>query len=386
MQRRDPDDDRAPAAQPRPRPTGPRGRRGPAARARGSPACVVVGIVLAALNLRPAITSLGAAPRRGPRRTRHERQPWPACSPPCRRSASRVFGVTAPRLARRFGAGAVVCAGMAAIAAGLLIRPFAGGTAGFLAASALALDGHRRQQRPDAGDRQALLPRPGRLHDRASTRWPWPSAPPPPRPSTVPMTEALGGSWRVGPRRLGACSPRSPCCPGSPLVRRPGRGRAATQAPRRAGAATRTAPGARGSPAAAPPGRSPASSASRPPPPTSPWAGCRRSSATPGVPAGTAGLLLAVTMVMGVPLAFVIPRLATRMRHQGPIVVALGACGLAGYAGLLLRTGRRRLGLGAAARHLQLRLPARPHHDRHAGQDRRRAWPSCRPSRRAPAI
>ncbi len=53
-----------------------------------------------------------------------------------------------------------------------------------------------------------------------------------------------------------------------------------------------------------------------------------------GVAAGTAGLLLAVTMVMGVPLAFVIPRLATRLPHQGPIAVVLGACGLAGYAGL----------------------------------------------------
>jgi CP family cyanate transporter-like MFS transporter len=55
-----------------------------------------------------------------------------------------------------------------------------------------------------------------------------------------------------------------------------------------------------------------------------------------GVSAGTAGLLLAVTMVMGVPLAFVIPRVATRLPHQGPIVIALGACGLAGYAGLYL--------------------------------------------------
>ncbi|WP_459171113.1 MFS transporter, partial [Streptomyces scabiei] len=53
-----------------------------------------------------------------------------------------------------------------------------------------------------------------------------------------------------------------------------------------------------------------------------------------GVPAGEAGLLLAVTMVMGVPLAFVIPRLATRLPHQGPIVVGLGVCGLLGYAGL----------------------------------------------------
>ena len=55
-----------------------------------------------------------------------------------------------------------------------------------------------------------------------------------------------------------------------------------------------------------------------------------------GVSAGTAGVLLAVTMVMGVPLAFVIPRLATRLTHQGPIVVVLGVCGLVGYAGLYL--------------------------------------------------
>jgi CP family cyanate transporter-like MFS transporter len=53
-----------------------------------------------------------------------------------------------------------------------------------------------------------------------------------------------------------------------------------------------------------------------------------------GVSAGTAGLLLAVIMVMGVPLAFVIPRVATRLPHQGPIVLVLGVCGLAGYAGL----------------------------------------------------
>ncbi len=55
-----------------------------------------------------------------------------------------------------------------------------------------------------------------------------------------------------------------------------------------------------------------------------------------GVSAGTAGVLLAVTMAMGVPLSFVLPRLASRMRHQGPLAVLLGLCGLAGYAGLWL--------------------------------------------------
>ncbi|MEW2070860.1 MFS transporter, partial [Streptomyces sp. NPDC007346] len=55
-----------------------------------------------------------------------------------------------------------------------------------------------------------------------------------------------------------------------------------------------------------------------------------------GVSAGTAGLLLAVTMAMGVPLAFVIPRVAGRLKQQGPIVVVLGLCGLIGYGGLYL--------------------------------------------------
>lgn len=53
-----------------------------------------------------------------------------------------------------------------------------------------------------------------------------------------------------------------------------------------------------------------------------------------GVSASTAGVLLAVTMVMGVPLAFVIPGLAARMKNQGAIAVTLGVFGLVGYVGL----------------------------------------------------
>lgn len=41
-------------------------------------------------------------------------------------------------------------------------------------------------------------------------------------------------------------------------------------------------------------------------------------------------------MVMGVPLAFLIPRVAARLPRQGPIVVVLGVCGLVGYAGMYL--------------------------------------------------
>ncbi|MGH1554400.1 hypothetical protein ACRAWF_28075 [Streptomyces sp. L7] len=96
---------------------------------------VVVGIVLAALNLRPAITSLGALleeVRDGLGMSGSVAGLLTSVPPLC----FAAFGVMAPRLARRFGPSTVVCAGMLAITAGLLIRPYVGGTAGFLAGSA----------------------------------------------------------------------------------------------------------------------------------------------------------------------------------------------------------------------------------------------------------
>lgn len=87
-------------------------------------------IVLAAVNLRPAITSLGALleeVRDGLGMSGSVAGVLTSVPPLC----FAVFGVMSPRLARRFGPGAVVCAGMVAITAGLVIRPFTSGTAGF---------------------------------------------------------------------------------------------------------------------------------------------------------------------------------------------------------------------------------------------------------------
>ncbi|PAZ12112.1 MFS transporter [Streptomyces sp. SA15] len=290
---------------------------------------VVIGIMLSAVNLRPAITSLGALleeVRDGLGMSGSVAGLLTSVPPLC----FALFGVMAPRLARRFGPGAVVCAGMAAISAGLLIRPYTGGTAGFLAASALTLMGIAvsnvlmpvivKRWFPDrVGSMTGLYSMALALGTSAAAA------------VTVPMTQALGGSWRSG-LAMWALLAAVAVVPWIPFVRERG---STAQA-----AASREGP-AREEPAAAV--RITRSRIA--------WAlavffGLQATAAyitmgwmaqifrDAGVPASTAGLLLAVTMVMGVPLAFVIPRVATRLPHQGPIVIALGVCGLAGYAGL----------------------------------------------------
>ncbi|WTI40278.1 CynX/NimT family MFS transporter [Streptomyces sp. NBC_00589] len=296
---------------------------------------VIVGIVLTALNLRPAITSLGALleeVRGGLGMSGSVAGLLTSVPPLC----FAVFGVMAPRLARRFGPGAVVCAGMVAITAGLAIRPYAGNTAGFLAASALALMGIAvsnvlmpvivKRWFPDrVGSMTGLYSMALALGTSTAAA------------VTVPMTDVLGGSWQSG-LAVWAGLAAAAIVPWIALVRARGAESASGATARRTDAGTRTP--ARHEPDEFRITRS-----------RTAWAlavffGLQATAAyitmgwmaqifrDAGVSAGTAGLLLAVTMVMGVPLAFVIPRLATRLPHQGPIVVALGACGLAGYAGL----------------------------------------------------
>ncbi|MFF9490759.1 CynX/NimT family MFS transporter [Streptomyces flaveolus] len=295
---------------------------------------LMLGIVLAALNLRPAITSLGALleeVRDGLGMSGSVAGLLTSVPPLC----FAVFGVTAPRLARRFGPGAVVCAGMVAITAGLLIRPYAGGTAGFLAASALALMG--------IAVSNVLMPvivkrffpdRVGSMTGLYSMALAFGTSIA--AAATVPVTNALGGDWQPG-LAVWAALAAAAVLPWIPFVR------------------NRKAPSAQETPTDAPagadgPAEQPALRITRS---RTAWAlavffGLQATAAyvtmgwaaqifrDAGVSAGTAGLLLAVIMVMGVPLAFVIPRVATRLPQQGPIVVVLGLCGLAGYAGLYL--------------------------------------------------
>ena len=55
-----------------------------------------------------------------------------------------------------------------------------------------------------------------------------------------------------------------------------------------------------------------------------------------GVPADRAGTLLAVTVGIGAPIAFLLPRLATRREDQRGFVIALIVCSALGQLGLLL--------------------------------------------------
>ncbi|MET9879970.1 MFS transporter [Actinacidiphila glaucinigra] len=290
---------------------------------------VAVALVLAALNLRPAITSLGALleeVRDGLGMSGTVAGLLTSVPALC----FAVFGVTAPRLARRRGPGAVVCAGLVAITLGLFLRPFAGGTALFLAASALALGGIAvgnvlmpvvvKRWFPDrVGTMTGLYSMALSLGTALAAA------------ATVPATRAFGGDWRFGLAAWGVIAAVA-VLPWLALVRDRGPVPAAPTA----------------SPHAPAPEQARAGSIARS---RTAWAlavyfGLQATGAyitmgwlpqifrDAGVSASTAGVLLAVTMVMGVPLSFVLPALAGRMRHQGGLAVGLGLFGIAGYGGL----------------------------------------------------
>ncbi|MDQ0786211.1 MFS transporter [Streptomyces sp. B3I8] len=287
-----------------------------------------VAIVLAALNLRPAVTSLGALleeVRDGLGMSGTVAGVLTSVPSLC----FAAFGVMAPRLARRFGLIAVVCTGMVAITVGLLIRPYAGNTVGFLIGTALALMGIAvsnilmpvivKRWFPDR-----VGPMTGLYSMALALGTALPAA------VTVPVTDGMDGDWRAG-LAVWAGLAAVAVLPWLVLLRARGAEpvEPAPVGPRAGGSAVRIT-------------RSRIA-----------WAlavffGLQSTAAyitmgwmaqiyrDAGLSAGTAGLLLAVTMVMGVPLAFVIPRVATRLPQQGPIAVVLGVCGLAGYAGLYL--------------------------------------------------
>ena len=283
-----------------------------------------VALVLAAVNLRPAVTSLGpvlAEARADLGMSATVAGLLTSIPAVC----FALVGLTAPRLARRYGPDAVIAVGIVVVVVGLALRPLAAVGGVFVALSALALGGIAlvnvllpvvvKRRFPDrVGTMTGVYSM--ALNVGASTA----------AAATVPLASGLGvGGWRLG---LGAWAALAVVAvpPWWALARR-----------RRA----EPAPGAtKPEESAANVSRNPIA-----------WAlavyfGLQATAAyviigwlpqifrDAGLSAQTAGLLFAVTSLLGVPLSLLLPSVAGRLRGQSAIAVVLGVFGLAGYAGL----------------------------------------------------
>ena len=286
---------------------------------------LAVAIAFAAFNLRPAVAALG--PMLDQVRTSlHMSAAVAGILTALPSLCFAALGLLAPTLARRIGPAATVCAGMGAITLGLAARALAPGSALFLLLSALALAGIAvsnvlmpvlvKRYFPDkVGPLTGLYSMSLALGTSTAAA------------VAVPLTDALGGSWRVG---LGVWSLTAAAALALWLVQLAVSRRNDAGAP----AAVQAAPAKL------------RITRSR-----TAWAlavffGLQATAAyatmgwlpqifqDAGISAAESGVLLAVTMAVGAPLAFVIPSYAARRPDQGAIVIILSASGLAAYAGL----------------------------------------------------
>ncbi|WP_173158140.1 CynX/NimT family MFS transporter [Phytohabitans suffuscus] len=290
-------------------------------RTRGT-ALVLTGILLVALNLRIAITSLGALLEE----VRTGLQLSGAMAGVVTTMptiAFAAFGALAPWLVRRFSPGRVVVAAMVALVAGEVVRVATGSTVVFIATSALALAGIAvanillpllvRQHFPN---RTGLVTGAYTVSLTAGASVAAASA--------VPIADAFG-SWRAG---LGAWSVLAliAVLPWLPAVLR--RTSAHATAPRLVGR-VRPARTRVGWAMAIYFGTQALSGYA-----TMGWlAQLFRDS---GYRPQAAGLLLAGVTAVGIPVALVMPALAMRLRSLRPLVLALSAMMIASYVGLAL--------------------------------------------------
>jgi MFS transporter, CP family, cyanate transporter len=276
-------------------------------------------VVITALNLRPAVTTLGPL--------------LPQVRVPLGMSATvaglltalpplcfAAFGPLAPALARRFGPLTVVASGMGLLAAGLAARALAPNSMVFILLTAFGLAGIAVSNvLMPAIISQGFPTRTGQLtglYSMALTGGAALSA-----AAAVPVTKALGGGWRNGlavwalaaavaaiwalacrkvmPVRISESGPNLPGLRRSPTARAMAIffGTIAT--------AAYTVMG---------------------------WLPQIFQDA--GISAGQSGLLLALAMSISVPVSYVLPTLAVRRSDQRSLVVALTAVGLLAYAGL----------------------------------------------------
>ncbi|GAA0698020.1 CynX/NimT family MFS transporter [Kitasatospora atroaurantiaca] len=288
---------------------------------------LAVAIAAAAFNLRPVVTSLG--PMLDQVRADLGMSATVAGLLTAVPSLCfAVFGLAAPALARRVGPIAVVTAGLGAITLGVLARSFAGGTAVFLLLTAVALAGVAvsnvlipvviKRYFPDR-----VGPMIGLYSMALSAGTALAAA------ATVPLTTALGGSWREGLGVWGLLAAATLVLWLVTLFLRRERSEGSVAR------ATAKLPILRSRTA---------------------WAlavflGLQATSAyatmgwlpkiyqDAGVSAGASGVLLALVMAISVPVSFILPNLAARRGDQRIFVVVLGLCGIAGYTGLALAAG-----------------------------------------------
>ncbi|MFE2347991.1 CynX/NimT family MFS transporter [Kitasatospora cineracea] len=314
------------------------GAAAPAAVRNGAAVLLAVAVAAAAVNLRPVVTSLGALldPVRDGLGMSATTAGLLAAVPPL---CFALLGVCAPGLARRMGPIAVVTAAMAAIAAGVLARSFTGSAVVFLLLTALALAGVAlanvlipvviKRYFPDR-----VAPMIGLYSMSLSVGTSLAAA------TTVPLTNAMGGDWRLGLGVWGLLAVVALLVWLGVLFARREKSGPAT--------ATATATAAAG-PAAAhvklPILRS-----------RTAWAlaaffGLQSTSAysamgwlpkiyhDAGVSESASGVLLALVMAVSVPVSFLLPNLAARRGDQRLYVVVLGLAGIAGFLGLMFAAG-----------------------------------------------
>ncbi|WP_282202893.1 MFS transporter [Kitasatospora fiedleri] len=296
----------------------------------GAAVLLAVAVAAAAVNLRPVVTSLGALldPVRDGLGMSATTAGLLAAVPPL---CFAVLGVCAPGLARRAGPVAVVTAAMAAIAAGVLARSFTGSAVVFLLLTALALAGVAlanvlipvviKRHFPDR-----VAPMIGLYSMALSVGTSLAAA------TTVPLTDAMGGSWRLGLGVWGLLAVAALAVWLVVLFLRREKAGTASAAP---AAAHVKLPILRSRTA---------------------WAlaaffGLQSTSAysamgwlpkiyhDAGVSESASGVLLALVMAVSVPVSFLLPNLAARRGDQRLYVVVLGLCGIAGFLGLMLAAG-----------------------------------------------
>jgi len=288
---------------------------------------LIAAIALAAVNLRPVVTSLGPVLDR----VRADLGMSAGVAGLLTAVPSlcfAVFGIAAPALARRVGPIAVVAAGMGAITLGVVARSFTGSTSLFLLLTAVALAGVAvanvllpvviKKYFPER-----VGPMIGLYSMSLSVGTSLAAA------ATVPLTTALGGDWRLGLGVWGVVAASAVVLWLIVLLVRRERGQRAegqggTRLPilrSRTAWALALFFGLQSTSAYA----------------TMGWLPKIYQDA--GVSAGASGVLLAVVMAVSVPASFVLPNLAARRGDQRLFVLVLGLCGITGFTGLMLAAG-----------------------------------------------